>query len=406
MKKFWNWIRNEDSGERVLRLEGPVDADDVWGDSITPKAFRDELESDEGDITVWINSPGGSVFAAAEIYTMLCDYKGHVKVKIASVAASAASVIAMAGEKVQMSPTALLMIHDPMTFAMGNARDMEKAISTLNEVKESIINAYQRKTGLSRNKIAKLMEDETWLNAKKAVQMGFADEVLFENTPKAGQEPDTEDVADGEGIIAQEGADAVERPESSEGAGLYSSRGMGRVILNRIYPDGVPSFAAEEDDGAALEPETVEPAEEGLMTEDLEESEFCDSSLSTDLVSEAHETGPADLAQVVKDSMEGFMDTFEGRFLEALGAWLDERAVPAVATAVETIMEKKADPKEDDKEDTDDPEEDDDDDDTKKKKGTKDKNSASEPLSLGADGKTPDGDMPFELLMSQLEFLR
>lgn len=141
MKKFWNWIKNSDD-TRILRLEGPIDEESFWGDEITPQMFRDELESGEGDVTVWINSPGGNVFAAAEIYTMLKDYKGSITVKIDAIAASAASVVAMAGDTVQMSPVAMLMIHDPSTVAMGNTKDMEKAIEVLTEVKESIINAY------------------------------------------------------------------------------------------------------------------------------------------------------------------------------------------------------------------------------------------------------------------------
>lgn len=140
MKKFWNWIKNSDD-TRILRLEGPIDEESFWGDEITPQMFRDELESGEGDVTVWINSPGGNVFAAAEIYTMLRDYKGSITVKIDAIAASAASVVAMAGDTVQMSPVAMLMIHDPSTVAMGNTKDMEKAIEVLTEVKESIINA-------------------------------------------------------------------------------------------------------------------------------------------------------------------------------------------------------------------------------------------------------------------------
>lgn len=140
MKKFWNWIR-DDSGGRVLRLEGPIDSEGFWGDEVTPQSFRDELESGEGDIIVWINSQGGNVFAAAEIYTMLRDYPGTVTVRIASYAASAATVVAMAGDVIQMSPTAVIIVHDPMTIAMGNTRDMEKAIEMLNKVKESIINA-------------------------------------------------------------------------------------------------------------------------------------------------------------------------------------------------------------------------------------------------------------------------
>ena len=111
MKKFWNWVRDE-TGGRVLRLEGPIDQDDFWGDEITPQRFRQELEAEDGDVTVWINSPGGNVFAAAQIYTMLKDYKGSVTVKIDALAASAASVVAMAGDRVLMSPVAMLMIHD------------------------------------------------------------------------------------------------------------------------------------------------------------------------------------------------------------------------------------------------------------------------------------------------------
>lgn len=148
MKKFWNWIKNSDD-TRILRLEGPIDEESFWGDEITPQMFRDELESGEGDVTVWINSPGGNVFAAAEIYTMLKDYKGSITVKIDAIAASAASVVAMAGDTVQMSPVAMLMIHDPSTVAMGNTKDMEKAIEVLEEVKESIINAYAAKSGLT-----------------------------------------------------------------------------------------------------------------------------------------------------------------------------------------------------------------------------------------------------------------
>ena len=213
MKKFWNWVR-DDGGGRVLRLEGPIDNENFWGDEITPAMFREDLEAEEGDLTVWINSPGGNVFAAAEIYTMLKEYKGVVTVRIASIAASAASVIAMAGSKVQMSPTALLMIHDPSTIAMGNAKDMEKAIETLGEVKEAIINAYSAKTGLRHNKIAELMSNETWMNAKKAVELGFADEVLYEEGEEASDEEADEPVE----ISAQ----------------IYSSRIMDQAILNKL----------------------------------------------------------------------------------------------------------------------------------------------------------------------------
>ena len=145
---------------------------------MTPQIFKNELMSGSGDITVWINSPGGDCVAAAQIYNMLMEYPGNVTVKIDGIAASAASVIAMAGTKVKMSPVSMLMIHNPMTFAFGNTAEMQKAIDMLSEVKESIINAYEIKTGMSRNKISRLMDSETWMNANKAVELGFADEIL------------------------------------------------------------------------------------------------------------------------------------------------------------------------------------------------------------------------------------
>jgi ATP-dependent Clp protease protease subunit len=140
--------------------------------------FHDELFSGEGPVTVWLNSPGGDCIAASQIYTMLMDYKDDVTIKIDGIAASAASVIAMAGTKVLMAPTALMMIHNPMTMAYGNHADMEKAIEMLDEVKESIINAYEIRTGMSRAKLSHLMDSETWMNAGKAIELGFADDIL------------------------------------------------------------------------------------------------------------------------------------------------------------------------------------------------------------------------------------
>lgn len=176
-REFWNWVQTDEG--RTLYLDGAI-AEETWfGDEVTPKQFKAELLNGEGDITVWINSPGGDVFAATQIYNMLMDYKGKVTVKIDGIAASAASVIAMAGEEVLISPAGLIMIHNPMTIAFGDAEEMERAISMLSEIKESIINAYELKTGLSRARLSHFMDAETWFNAKKAVELGFADGILF-----------------------------------------------------------------------------------------------------------------------------------------------------------------------------------------------------------------------------------
>ena len=264
MKKFWNWI-HDDSGGRVLRLDGPIDEDNFWGDEITPQAFRDELEAEEGDVTVWINSPGGSVFAAAEIYTMLKDYKGRITVKIDAIAASAASVVAMAGDTVLMSPVAMLMIHDPMTIAMGNASDMEKAIATLNQVKESIINAYVGKSGISRKKVAQLMSDETWMNAKKAVELGFADEILFEDKakPEPEEEPEQEpDEPDKEENGSEETEKKPFKLKEAYAVWQFSSKLMGEAILNRFQAECQPESKGPEQPQTGTE--TPEQPEAGV----------------------------------------------------------------------------------------------------------------------------------------------
>ena len=177
-RKFWNWVRNEGE-KRVLLLDGEISDETWWGDEVTPQMFREELNAVEGDIDLWINSPGGDCYAAAQIYNMLMEYKGNVAVKIDGIAASAASVVAMAGSTVEMSPVATIMIHNPMTVSIGDTHEMERTITFLSEIKESIINAYEIKTGLSRAKISRLMDAETWMNAKKAVELGFADSVLY-----------------------------------------------------------------------------------------------------------------------------------------------------------------------------------------------------------------------------------
>lgn len=186
-RKFWNWAK-DDEKSRTLTIDGAI-ADESWfDDDISPADFKKELNAGSGAVTLWINSPGGDVFAAAQIYNMLKEYKGDITVKIDSMAASAASVIAMAGDTVEISPVGLFMIHNPSTCAFGDETEMEKAKAMLAEVKESIINAYMIKTGLDHDKISELMDAETWMNAKKAVELGFADSVM--------EEPDKEEPDD------------------------------------------------------------------------------------------------------------------------------------------------------------------------------------------------------------------
>ena len=189
-QKFWKWknqSEEEPSAERVLEFYGTIAEESWYDDDITPAMFKEELFAGSGPITIWISSPGGDCIAASQIYSMLMDYKGDITVKIDGIAASAASVIAMGGTKVLMAPTAVMMVHNPATMAFGDHVEMEKAIEMLSEVKESIINAYEIKTGLPRKQLAKMMDNTTWMNANKAVEFGFADDILTDEK----RNPDT-----------------------------------------------------------------------------------------------------------------------------------------------------------------------------------------------------------------------
>lgn len=193
MDKFWRWVTNEAEGKavRTLHMEGYIAESSWFDDDITPKQFKTELYSDgqmADDIIVKIHSPGGDTFAAAQIYNMLKEYPGHISVHVDGLAASAASVIAMAGDEVCVSPLSVLMIHNPAMFISGEVADLQAGINLLSEVKESIINAYQKKTGLSRAKISHMMDAETWMSAHKAIELKFADRILYENETEAADE--------------------------------------------------------------------------------------------------------------------------------------------------------------------------------------------------------------------------
>lgn len=245
-RKFWNWIRNEDESvpdmERTLFLNGMISDETWYGDEVTPQLFKDELNAGNGNITVWINSPGGDVFAAAQIYNMLRDYKGSVTVKIDGIAASAASVIAMAGDKVCVSPVAMMMIHNPATMAMGEVKDMQKAIAMLNEVKESILNAYEFKTGLTRARLSHMMDDETWFNAKKAVELGFADKILFDSDEdEKKKKPDDPEEKPEEGSDGEKGDGEDDKDKNGkkklpfqQDSMMFSTKAMNESFLSKV----------------------------------------------------------------------------------------------------------------------------------------------------------------------------
>lgn len=230
-RKFWNWKSkktlnretNEEVVERILELHGTIAEESWFDDDLTPQMFKDELNAGSGNITVWINSPGGDCVAAAQIYNMLANYKGNVTVKIDGIAASAASVIAMAGNSVLMSPVSMMMIHNPATMAFGDHTEMEKAIEMLEGVKDSIINAYTLKTGMSRAKLSRLMDAETWMDATKAVELGFADDIITRDAfPEKEEDEESEESTE---------EDEKKKPSDSV---LFSRKAVNNALLNKL----------------------------------------------------------------------------------------------------------------------------------------------------------------------------
>lgn len=149
--------------------------------AVSPSGVADVLNDGDGneDVEVDVASNGGDVFAASEIYTMLKAYQGNVTINIQGLAASAASVISMAGDQVNISPTAQIMIHKAWSQPAGNADDLEHEASILNGIDQSIASAYEAKTGMKQSDLLQLMSNETWLTAQDAVDKGFADEIMF-----------------------------------------------------------------------------------------------------------------------------------------------------------------------------------------------------------------------------------
>jgi ATP-dependent Clp protease protease subunit len=180
--RFWNLTSDPATPEDgVLDIDGEIVAEEGW---FTPKGvcvasdFRAALKQLR-NVTVHINSPGGDVMAGAEIYSALREHslngEGTVTVIVTALAASAASIIAMAGDKILMHPVAYMMIHNPWTIAMGDAKELRKTAKTLDAISEGLIAAYQQRTGKDREDLKKLLDAETWMSAGTCVEEGFAD---------------------------------------------------------------------------------------------------------------------------------------------------------------------------------------------------------------------------------------
>ena len=279
MSKFWKFMNKTVSDEagqpkqvNVLRIDGPIDTEIWWGDEITPDAFREELEAHPGDIEVYINSPGGNIIAASQIYTMLVEHKGNVVVKIEGLAASAASIIAMAGTTVLMAPVAYMMIHGASTVAWGNQQEMRHEADVLAEIDKGIRDAYCLKTGLRESKVAQMMEDETWMSAKTCISLGFADGYIGQDV----QETETEDEPDepkDSAVVEKNSMPAVAWTGRQQFAAILKAAGIvnpsdlvERMIASRSEPKPDSSTESEAkpndeiEETKQSEPETIPEA--------------------------------------------------------------------------------------------------------------------------------------------------
>lgn len=178
--KFWKFAKAEAGNELIL--DGVIASESWWEDDVTPKMFREELAKYSGALTVRINSPGGDVSAGVAIYNYLNEHEGEVTVKVDGIAASIASLIAMAGDKIVMLPGSMMMVHLPWTFAAGNSDDMAQVVEMLEKTGESMIPIYSARTGLSEERVEELLKAETWMTAEDAVELGFADEAIEAKT--------------------------------------------------------------------------------------------------------------------------------------------------------------------------------------------------------------------------------
>lgn len=302
MRTFWNFYQEEPEeteerpGEQpgearprpadVIDISGEIVAGEDWarvGGACFATDFRRALDG-VGDVTVRINSPGGDVLAGAEIYSALREHalngKGRVRVEIMALAASAASVIAMAGDEIYMYPTAYMMIHNPWTGAVGDAREMRKTAKILDELARGLINAYKIKTGKTEDQLKKMLDAETWMSAGTCVMEGFADGVIGAGHPAAamagGEEARVMMAARSHGlqdVLAMYRAEETEPGEPEEGE----------------EPEEEPAEPEEEPETEETEPDAR--AEETKPEEDPEPEEEPETE-ETEPEARAEETDP------------------------------------------------------------------------------------------------------------------
>lgn len=340
--KFWKWSNSVSSNNQELILDGPIASDTWWGDEVTPDLFREELKQHAGDLTVVINSPGGDVFAGLAIYNALVNHNGNVTVRVDGLAASIASVIAMAGDKIIMSPGSMIMIHRPSVYAAGTVDDMEKAKDVLMKIEEGITPIYAKRTGLSDEKIAELLEAETWMLADKAVELGFADEVS-EAPEKQKQD---EGVQNAMGMNFAFSMSAVKQADAKPMQSLVEQikAKAEAEAAKAVEPAEETTTEPETKTDEPAAPEAVPEAEPTDEAEQSEPEESTDNNPEEDTEMDPKDIAkmqikePADPAAVDKGTVVNYLDT--PKALEDFADVLVAQAGAGAAAVREAWMDK------------------------------------------------------------------
>lgn len=259
--KFWKWAKAESGSELIL--DGVIASESWWGDEVTPKMFREELGEHSGDITVRINSPGGDVSAGVAIYNYLNEHDGKVTIKVDGVAASIASLIAMAGDNIIMLPGSMMMVHLPWTIAAGNSEKMAQAVEMLKKTGESMVPIYAARTGQTEERINELLKAETWMTAQDAVELGFADEAIEAKTSFA------ESMAKINDLTSTMKAAVMQPVMSMKARKAHNDADTAKEsVKTDIQEPETPVKTAEEEKEVKPEPaKTTEPAAEAKVTQ-------------------------------------------------------------------------------------------------------------------------------------------
>lgn len=256
-KKFWRLQNAVEGSDSRLYIDGVISEESWWGDEATPQQLRQELKEIKGDkLEVVINSPGGDVWAGVAMHDALKELDAEVTIKVSGLAASIASVIAMAGDKIVMTPGSTMMIHKASMLAWGNSDDMQKAIDMLKTAEEGIVAIYAERTGKPSEEINDMMEAETWMSAEKAVELGFADSVV---KPAAAEEDEPTNLFAGNFAFSMKA--------TKEAMDSYVSKVADEAETPQEVP--VPPTEKEEDVNPKPEPVTSTPKEDEEKTEDV-----------------------------------------------------------------------------------------------------------------------------------------